>query len=169
MIDLKNVGLPDHIFIPFWCRFYVLIQKICALAVSHLTVTLQMISNNRRSFSSISVYMYDSFLNRYVTPWNKNSGVTLLTGCLPTFCRTSCDQNSNFCLLDLSASEHWSPVRICSCYSSFTELLSYEKPPKHVFLELQHTKTLKIVKIGSSNTTFFWSVFWYQVYSSSYP
>ncbi len=38
------------VLMPF---FHVLIRKMPALAVSHLTVTLPMISNNRRSFSSI--------------------------------------------------------------------------------------------------------------------
>jgi hypothetical protein len=67
------------------------------------------------------LYMYDSFFNRYVTPWMKNSSVMLLTGWLPPFYRPFCDKNSNFRLLDLSASERWSPVRICGCYSSFAE------------------------------------------------
>jgi hypothetical protein len=51
-----------------------------ALAVSHLTVTLQMISNNRRSFSSIGAvhvrfilqqvcYFLDEELKRDVTYW----------------------------------------------------------------------------------------------------
>jgi hypothetical protein len=91
-------------------------------------------------FRCCTMYMYDSFFNRYATPWIKISRVMLLTGWLPPFFRTFCDRHSNFCLLDLSASEH------CGCYSSFEELLSYEKPSKHVFLELEHKKTLKIVK-----------------------
>ncbi len=101
-----------------------------------------------KDHSLLSVlYMYDSFFNWYVTPWMKNSSVMLLTGWLPSFFRPFCDRNNNFRLLDLSASEHWSPVRICSCYSSFVELLSYEKPSKHVFfLELEHKKKFKIVK-----------------------
>ncbi len=47
--DLKNLGLPEHIFIPFWSHFHVLILKKHAVAVSHLTVTLQMMSNSCRS------------------------------------------------------------------------------------------------------------------------
>ncbi len=93
------------------------------------------------------LYMYDSFFNRYVTPWMKNSSAMLLTEWLQPFFRTFCDRNSNFRLLDLSASEHWSLVRICGWYSSFTELLSNEKPSKHgFFLELEHKMMLKIVK-----------------------
>ncbi len=91
-------------------------------------------------------YMYDSFFTRYVTPWMKNSSVMLLTGWLQPLFRPFCNRNSNFRLLDLSASEHWSPVSICGCYSSFAELLSYEKQSKHVCLELEHKNTLKIVK-----------------------
>ncbi len=49
VIDLKNLGLPEHIFIPFWCHFHVLIIKKHAVVVSHLTVTLQMMSNSWRS------------------------------------------------------------------------------------------------------------------------
>ncbi len=130
-----TVGLPEHIFIPFWFHFHVVIKKMHALTVSHLTVTLRVISKNRRSFSSFSAVhvMYDYFFQRYVTPWITNSGVMLLTGWLPPFFRNFCNQNSNFRLLDLSASEHWSPVRICGCYSSFAELLSGEKQSKHVF------------------------------------
>ncbi len=40
MIDLKNVGLPEHFFPYFDVIFHVFIGKMCALAVSHLTVTL---------------------------------------------------------------------------------------------------------------------------------
>ncbi len=75
MIDLKNVRLPEDIFFPFWCHFHVLIRKMWALAVSHLTVTLRMISTvTIKDHSLLSVlYMCDSFFNRYVTPWMKNS------------------------------------------------------------------------------------------------
>ncbi len=47
MIDLKNLGLPEPIFIPFSCHFHVLIIKKHGVVVSHLTVTLQMMSNSR--------------------------------------------------------------------------------------------------------------------------
>jgi hypothetical protein len=53
MKDQKNLGLPEHIFTAFWCHFHVIICKKQALLVSHLTVTLQMMSNNSRSVSSI--------------------------------------------------------------------------------------------------------------------
>ncbi len=71
-VGQKNVGLPEHIFITFWHHFYVLILKKNALAVSHLTVTLQMMSNNRRSFSSNNSQM-------------KNLNVTLLAGWSPPY------------------------------------------------------------------------------------
>jgi hypothetical protein len=48
VFDLKNVVLPEHNFILFQCHFHVLIQKMHALVASHLTITLRMISNNRR-------------------------------------------------------------------------------------------------------------------------
>jgi hypothetical protein len=53
MKDQKNLGLPEHIFIAFLCHIHVLICKKQALSVSHLTVILRMMSNNRRSVSSI--------------------------------------------------------------------------------------------------------------------
>jgi hypothetical protein len=37
VIELKNAGLPEHIFIPFWCHFHVFIAKQHALALSYLT------------------------------------------------------------------------------------------------------------------------------------
>ncbi len=49
VIDLKNLKLTEHIFIPFWCYFHVLIIKKHSVAVFHLAVTLQMMSNSRRS------------------------------------------------------------------------------------------------------------------------
>ncbi len=94
-----------------------------------------------KDHSLLSVlYMYDSFFNRYVTPWMKNSSVMLLPGWLPQFFKTFCHRNSKCCLLDLSASEHWSPVSICGCYSSFAELLSYEKPSRHDFVTIRTYK-----------------------------
>ncbi len=90
--------------------------------------------------------MYASFFNRYVTPWMKISSVMLLTGWLSPFFRTFCNRNSNFRLLDLPASEHWSPLMICGCYSSFAELCHMRNRKNMFFLELEHKKTLKIVK-----------------------
>ncbi len=46
IVNEKNLGLPEHIFIAFWRHFHVLICKKQALLVSHLTVTLRMMSNN---------------------------------------------------------------------------------------------------------------------------
>jgi hypothetical protein len=62
MKDQKNLGLPEHIFIAFLCHFHVLICKKQALPVSHLTVTLLMRSNNRRSVSSIGFVHVRSIL-----------------------------------------------------------------------------------------------------------
>ncbi len=50
-----------------------------------------------------------------------------------------CEWNGTLRLLDLSASEHWSRVMICGCNSSFAELLSWEKLPRHN-LELKNEK-----------------------------
>ncbi len=123
-------------FFLFRCHFHVLIWKIVVLAVSLLTVTLKMTSNYQRSFSSIGgTCMIHSSIGMLLPGWRTRAWCYLLGYCRHFF-RTFCNQNSN--LLDLSAIEHWSPVRICSCYSSFTELLSYEKPWKHVYLELVH-------------------------------
>ncbi len=55
MIDLKNLGLLEHILTAYWCHFHVLPLKKHALAVSDFTVTLQMMSDSRRQLSSISV------------------------------------------------------------------------------------------------------------------
>jgi hypothetical protein len=76
-----------------------------ALAVSHLTVTLPMISNNRRSFSSTFAvhvrfilqqvfFCLDEELKHDVTYWM-----------IAAIFRPFCDRNSNYRLLDLSASE----------------------------------------------------------------
>ncbi len=62
MKDQKNLGLPEHIVFAFWCHFYVLICTKQALSVSHLTVTLLMMSNNRRSVSSIGFVHVRSIL-----------------------------------------------------------------------------------------------------------
>jgi hypothetical protein len=159
----RMLGCRSMFFIPFWYHFHVLFRKLCALAVSHSTVTLRLISNNHRSFSYISAVHMWSFFNGYVTPWMKNSSLMLLTGWLLPFFLTSCDQNSNFRLLDLSASDHWSPMRNCGCYTSFAELLSYEKPFTTCFLEFNIKRPWKELKMCSGYTKFFWSVFWYQL------
>ncbi len=120
---------------------------MCALAVSHLTVTLRMISNNRRSFSSIGAVhvQYDSFFNRYVTPWMKNSSVMLLTGWLPPFLRTFVigTVTATYLIYWQVSIDHWCGSVAVTHHS---ELLSYEKPSRRVFLELEHKKTLKTIK-----------------------
>jgi hypothetical protein len=49
-------------FTPFWCHFHVLILKKHSVTVSHLTVTLQMMSNSWRSLcewlSTAGAYFY---------------------------------------------------------------------------------------------------------------
>jgi hypothetical protein len=62
MKDQKNLGLPEHIFIAFLCHFHVIICKQQALSVSHLIVTLRMMSNNCRSVSSIGFVHVQSIL-----------------------------------------------------------------------------------------------------------
>jgi hypothetical protein len=75
-----------------------------AFAVSHLTVTLRMISNNQRSFSSIGA-VHVKFILQQVR-------YSLDEEVKPTYCmiaaifRPFCNRNSNYRLLDLSASEH---------------------------------------------------------------
>jgi hypothetical protein len=64
----------------FLCHFHVLILKKQALAVSHFTITLQMMSNNRRSFSSVDVVHVRLIFTRYVTLQIKNSNMMLLAG-----------------------------------------------------------------------------------------
>jgi hypothetical protein len=47
VLDLKNLRLPVHIYRYFRVSFHDLLKKKQAAAVSHLTVTLQMMSNRR--------------------------------------------------------------------------------------------------------------------------
>jgi 6-pyruvoyl-tetrahydropterin synthase len=108
----KFLPSQEHILSSFWQNFHVLFLKKQALAVSQLTVTVQMMSNNRRSFSSIGLvqYLYDSwFFSKYVTPQMKNLSVLLFSEWLRNFFRTFCDRDSTPCLLDHLASEQWSP------------------------------------------------------------
>ncbi len=48
MIDLKNLGLQEHIFRYFRVSFHDLLLKNQVEVVSHQAVTLRMMSNNRR-------------------------------------------------------------------------------------------------------------------------
>jgi hypothetical protein len=57
MIDLKNLGLPEHIFRYFRVSFHDLLLKNLAAAVSHEAVTLQMTNNNRRSAPVINDHL----------------------------------------------------------------------------------------------------------------
>jgi hypothetical protein len=97
-----------YFFLFRWMPFSCINSKKHALAV-YLWQLLCEWEVTIEDHSLLSVlYMYDSFFYRYVTPWMKNSSVMLLTGWLPPFFRLFCDRNSNFRLLDLPASEHWS-------------------------------------------------------------
>ncbi len=57
MIDLKNLGLPEHIFRYFRVSFHDLLFKNQAAAVSHQAVTLRMMSNKRRSAPVINDHL----------------------------------------------------------------------------------------------------------------
>jgi hypothetical protein len=57
MLDLKNLGLPEHTFRYFRVSFHDLLLKNQVAAVSHSAVTLQMISNNRRLASVINDHL----------------------------------------------------------------------------------------------------------------
>ncbi len=57
MLDLKILGLPEHIFRYFRVSFHDLLLKTQAAAVSHQAVTLRMMSNNRQSTLIINDHM----------------------------------------------------------------------------------------------------------------
>jgi hypothetical protein len=57
VIDLKKLGLPEHIFRYFRVSFHDLLLKIQAAAVSHGAVTLRMMSNNHRSAPVINDHL----------------------------------------------------------------------------------------------------------------
>ncbi len=57
MIDLKNLGLPEHIFRYFRVSFHDLLLKTQAAGVSHEAVTLRMMSNNHRSAPAINDHL----------------------------------------------------------------------------------------------------------------
>jgi hypothetical protein len=50
-MDLKSLGLPEHIFDPLGSFFHVFFKKIRILSVSHLIPILRMMSDSRRSSS----------------------------------------------------------------------------------------------------------------------
>jgi hypothetical protein len=54
VLDLKNLGLPEHIFRYFRVSFHDLLLKNQAAAVSHEAVTLRLMSNNHRSAAVIN-------------------------------------------------------------------------------------------------------------------
>ncbi len=65
-------------------------EKCMSLAVSHLTVTLRMMSRKIADHSLLLVlYMYNSFFNRYVTPRMKYSSMRLHAGWLLPFLELS--------------------------------------------------------------------------------
>ncbi len=66
-------------FLTWFLFFYY--KKTCFCSF-HRTITLRMMSNNRSTAHPTVLYMYDQFLNRYVTPQMKKLSVILLAGCL---------------------------------------------------------------------------------------
>jgi hypothetical protein len=52
-MDMRKLGLTEHMFNPLWHHFQGLIIKKCGFAVPHLIVTLRMMSDNSGSISSI--------------------------------------------------------------------------------------------------------------------
>ncbi len=58
----KELRIAGAYFYWVWFHFHVLICKKQALSVAHLTVTLRMMSNNRRSVSSIGFVHVRSIL-----------------------------------------------------------------------------------------------------------
>jgi hypothetical protein len=96
------------------------------------------------------LYIYNSLFNRCVTPRMDNSSVMQPTKWLPPFFRTFCDQNSNFRLLGLWASEHLSTFFICSRHLVITESLTHEEQlPADFFKSNAWKLTLKDLKICS--------------------
>ncbi len=78
VLDLNNVGLPEHMYFCFNAIFtFTFLNSMLWRYL--VTVTLWMMSNNRRSFSSTCTSHIHSIFNRYVTP-RMNSSVMLLTG-----------------------------------------------------------------------------------------
>jgi hypothetical protein len=64
VLDLKNLGLPEHIFRYFRVSFHDLLLTIQAAAVSHEAVTLRMIRNNRSSAPVINEHLLTEEANR---------------------------------------------------------------------------------------------------------
>ncbi len=59
----RELRIAGAYFYAFWCHFHVIIcKKKQALSVSHLTVTLRMMSNNHRLVSSIGFVHVRSIL-----------------------------------------------------------------------------------------------------------
>jgi hypothetical protein len=118
----KELRMPEHIFIVFWCHLLVLTFLKQALPVSHLTVTLRMMSNNRRSVSSIIFVHVWSILQEVSYSPDEEIDRDITFRMIAAIFRVFfCDQNCTLRLLLLSASDHWSPMLICGCYSSFAE------------------------------------------------
>ncbi len=109
MIDLKNVGLPEHIFLPFWGNFYVLIWKMRALAVSHLTVTLRMISNNWRSLCyRCCTCVIHSSIGMLLPGWRTQVWCYLLDDCRHFVDLSAMGTVTSACLIYRQVSiDHW--------------------------------------------------------------
>ncbi len=73
------------------------------------------VTTSDQSHPLVYTWMIDSTIVMY--PKMKKSIVTFLAGRLPPFIRVFCNRNCTLRLLLLLASDHWSPVPICGCYS----------------------------------------------------
>jgi hypothetical protein len=165
---------PEHIFSSFWRNFHV-------LAVSPLTVTLQMMSNNCRSFSSISVVLVQFIL--HLVCYSSDEELEHDVTCVMIFAifQTFFDHNSTSHLLGLSASEQWSPVVMCGCnyhlQSDLRLLLIIHRvtvkweTAKAYFFRIKTWKWhQKGTKICSGNPKLFLSITWstLQLFSNSW-
>ncbi len=80
VIDQKNLGLLQHIFILFWYHFNIWVLKKDALAASHLKVTLQTISDSRRLFSP-RCCTYNCSKGMILPKWKTRGLCQLLDNC----------------------------------------------------------------------------------------
>ncbi len=86
--------------------------------------------------------MIHSSIGMLLTGWRTQAWFYLLDDCCHYFW-IFCDRSSNFRLLDLSASKHWSPA--VTHHSQSYSTVKWETV-KTCFLDLKHKKTLKRVK-----------------------
>jgi hypothetical protein len=82
---------------------------------------IQTLWNNCRSFPSIGVIFVRFFIKYVCFSSDEEIKRNITCWMTATIVSDFCGWNSNFCLLDLLASEHWSPVLIYVCYTSLAE------------------------------------------------